>query len=248
MATITGTQGSDELSGTQGDDRIFALGGDDWIAADFIPVDDFGGDDEVDAGPGDDHVYAFGGDNRDPWRLWPRCPGDRRRRRLSSMPVRRPTTCSRGADATGCSARIGNDALRGGEGNDLIDGGDGDDRVIGGSDDDTLLGGGGTDTLEGRDDKDFQAAAPTSVQVASAVSIAESSSAALWISHFWRSCGSFDRQWSFPAARPRSSTRRRTTMSHDGRRELPAGMQDGTDSLALPCRSRLRKCTNQRRL
>lgn len=56
VATITGTNGNDDLLGTAGDDVIFGLGGNDRITGQ-------GGNDTICGGNGDDELYGFDGDD-----------------------------------------------------------------------------------------------------------------------------------------------------------------------------------------
>ena len=110
VATISGTDGDDELTGTSGDDVIQGLGGNDTITGgpgnDLVcggAGNDFanggGGSDVVEGGPGDDNLMAFGARPLAPpsSSVAPATtPSTRTRARRSRAGVARtPSSCSR---------------------------------------------------------------------------------------------------------------------------------------------------------
>ena len=121
-ATLTGTDGNDNLLGTAGDDVIVALGGND-------VVDGAGGNDIVCGGDGNDILIGGTGDDR----LFGENGDDD----------------LRGHDGDDVlSGGSGHDGLRGDEGNDQLAGDAGDDVMVGASGDDQCDGVSGVDSAD----------------------------------------------------------------------------------------------------
>ncbi|NND03731.1 MAG: hypothetical protein HKN91_13190 [Acidimicrobiia bacterium] len=123
VATITGTQGADDLTGTPGNDVIVGLGGNDTIVG-------LGGDDIICGGNGADDIS--GGPGRDT------ILGQRGRDTLRG---------DFGSDTLRGGA--GNDVLKGGKGNDTLEGGNHRDRLYGNTGRDMLKGQNGNDVANG---------------------------------------------------------------------------------------------------
>ena len=151
IATLTGTDGADDLWGTPGRDVIDAGAGDDWIRGlagdDLICAGD--GNDFVFGGAGDDLVYGEGGNDlvegragRRPDRRRPR--GVRRRHVLELARRRRRQPRRRDGDRPGTApTRSPNvEELHGSDYGDTFYGSSGDDGLLGLGGDDLLVGGG----------------------------------------------------------------------------------------------------------
>ena len=124
-ATISGTDGSDDIQGTPGPDIIDAKGGNDVVRG-------FGGNDIICGGSGNDtlrggagidKIYGGKGDDL----LYGSWASDK------------------------LYGQVGNDMLRGGTGNDSLYGGSGDDKVYGDAGADRMFGEPGRDLLDSRD-------------------------------------------------------------------------------------------------
>ncbi|MGZ9063572.1 MAG: M10 family metallopeptidase C-terminal domain-containing protein, partial [Allosphingosinicella sp.] len=148
MATITGTNGPDNLGGTHEADRIEALGGDDI-------VNGFGGGDEIYLGAGDDTVtwsgdlLIDGGDGVDLMKVDFLNSG-------ATLDLSNPSvdqdflgTTLRDVERVQYWGGNGTDTVTGGAYSDNIAGNDGDDVIDGGGGDDEIWGGAGMDQLRG---------------------------------------------------------------------------------------------------
>jgi Ca2+-binding RTX toxin-like protein len=166
MATINGTNATDNLGGTDHSDQIFGLGGNDTIVG-------YNGDDLLEGGKGADQLFGSLGLDTVSYRssgaavrvflsLPQTSGGDAAGDQLFSIEGvigsafgdelvgdgQRNVLRGEGAADT-ISGVEGDDALHGGGGGDLLDGGDGADWLEGGDGNDTLWGGLGNDELRG---------------------------------------------------------------------------------------------------
>ena len=136
-ATVTGTNGNDDLVGTAGRDVIVAMDGDDTIRG-------LGGDDLICAGAGNDVVQGGAGNDR----IFGHAGDDE----LVGQGGADTLVGNSGADKI--LGGPGRDTIRGGDGNDSIRGHGGADDIEGQGGADTISGGNGADKLRGGDGKD----------------------------------------------------------------------------------------------
>ena len=156
-ATITGTQGDDNLPGTEGDDVIDGLGGDDVI-------DGLGGDDLICGGLGDDRLVGGPGDDLlDGGLDFEGSAGDAADYSTATAGVTVSLTTGTGTGAAGNDTLVDIENLLGGPGDDRLEGdlfmnrlegGGGNDNLLGGEEPDVLQGGPGDDILQGGTEDD----------------------------------------------------------------------------------------------
>jgi RTX calcium-binding nonapeptide repeat (4 copies) len=141
MATITGTDGNDELVSQANGDVVNGLGGNDTLEAGHNNVTLNGDDPDNTLVSGDDSLTSYGNNN-----VLNGGPGN------DSLNVGDPVLNNILNGDDGDDTLTGNfysDTLNGGADNDLLVGNQGDDVLNGDGGDDRLLGGGGKDTLNG---------------------------------------------------------------------------------------------------
>jgi Ca2+-binding RTX toxin-like protein len=144
-ATITGTEGDDELVGTKGVDVIVSLGGNDTISglgsADHICGGS--GNDAIRGGNGYDILFGNEGDDT----LHGELGRDRIRGESGADTIHGGENHDKlfgGIENDTINGEAGDDTIRGDGGNDALNGGTGDDNISGGRGNDTIDGGDGT--------------------------------------------------------------------------------------------------------
>ena len=154
MATITGTNASNNLNGTSLADQIFGLGGNDIIVG-------YDGNDVLEGGKGADQLFGSSGFDTASYRS-----------STAGVQISLYSAYADGGDATGdqlfsiegvrgsayADALVGDDqrnALNGEGGADVLVGHGGNDTLDGGGGNDTLDGGAGNDVLRGGDGNDI---------------------------------------------------------------------------------------------